>query len=167
VAYRGSFGRPATRLAATAGAIVPASILSGFIGTACLTALFMAGALFRGDLFPPSLEGLISALMFTGTMIAFGSFAGAFVVAWYLVVFGLPVALLLGERIRTPGGLLVAMVTAAAAALIAIRWMWGFTLPSDEPLWQEEALIIFAFVLPAAWSYRRQVIAMLDELPAA
>lgn len=167
MAYRGSFGRPATRLAATAGAIVPASIISGLIGTACLTALFMAGALLRGDFFPPSLEGLISALAFTGVMIAFGTFAGAFVVAWYLVVFGLPVALLLGERIRTPGGLIAAMATAAVAALAAIRLMWGFTALLDEPFWQEEALMIFAFVLPAAWFYRRQVIAMLDEMPAA
>lgn len=96
-------------------------------------------------------------------MIALGSFGGAFVVAWYLVVFGLPVALLLGERIRTPAGLLVSVATAAAAALMAIRWMWGFTALLNE---QQETLIIFAFVLPAAWFYRRQVIAMLDELPA-
>lgn len=163
MAYRGGFGRPATRLAATAGAIVPASIISGFIGTACLTVLFMTGALFRGDFFPPSLEGLISALMFTGTMIALGSFGGAFVVGWYLVVFGLPVALLLGERIRTPAGLLVSVATAVAAALMAIRWMWGFSALLNE---QQETLIIFVFVLPAAWFYRRQVIAMLDELPA-
>lgn len=166
MAYRGGFGRPATRLAATAGAIVPASILSGLIGTVCVTGFFMAAAVGSGDFFPLSLENLLGALVFTGTMIAFGSFGGAFVVAWYLVIFGLPVALLLGERLRTPAGLLVSMATGAAAALIAIRWMWGVTAASPEAIWEDDAMIVFAFVLPAAWLYRRQVIAMLDELPA-
>jgi hypothetical protein len=166
VAYRGGFGRPATRLAATAGAIIPASIISGLIGTVGVTIFYVAALLLDGFLSPVSLESLINALMLTGMMIAIGSFGGAFVVAWYLVIFGLPVALLLGERIRTPGGMFVAMATALAAALIAMRWMWGVTAASPEAIWQDDALIVFAFVLPAAWFYRRQVIAMLDELPA-
>jgi hypothetical protein len=166
VAYRGGFGRPATRLAATAGAIIPASIISGLIGTVGVTIFYVAALLLDGFLSPVSLESLINALMLTGMMIAIGSFGGAFVVAWYLVIFGLPVALLLGERIRTPGGMFVAMATALAAALIAMRWMWGVTAASPEALWQDDALIVFAFVLPAAWFYRRQVIALLDELPA-
>jgi hypothetical protein len=37
---------------------------------------------------------------------------------------------------------------------------------SGEPSHWEEALALSCFVLPAAWFYRRQVIAMLDELPA-
>jgi hypothetical protein len=167
VAYRGGFRRPATRLAATAGAIIPASILSGLIGTVCVTVFYVAALLVDGFLSPVSIESLINALMLTGMMIAIGSFGGAFVVAWYLVIFGLPVALLLGERIRTPAGLLVSVATAAAAALTAIHWMWGVTAASPEALWQGDALIVFVFVLPAAWFYRRQVIAMLDELPAA
>jgi hypothetical protein len=167
VAYRGGFGRPATRLAATAGAIIPASINSGLIGTVCITIPFVAALLLDGFLSPVSLESLINALMLTGMMIAIGSFAGTFAVAWYLVIFGLPVALLLGERIRTPTGMVVAIATAAAAALIAISWMWGFTAASPEAIWWDDALIVVPFVLPAAWFYRRQVIAMLDELPAA
>lgn len=113
MAYRGGFGGPATRLGATAGAIVPASIISGLIGTVCVTLTFMGTAVLSGEFATLSLEGLLGALVFTGTMIALGSFGGAFVVAWYLVVFGLPVALLLGERIRTHAGLLVSVATAA------------------------------------------------------
>lgn len=166
MAYRGGFGRPASQLGATAGAIIPASIISGLIGTAFVTAIFMAAAALSGDFGSASLETVIGILVFTGTLIAMGSIGGTFVIAFYLAIFGLPVALMLGERIRTPGGLLVSVATAVAAGLMAIRWMWGFTLPSDEPVWQHESLIVFAFVLPAAWFYRRQVIAMLDELPA-
>ncbi|MBI1402345.1 MAG: hypothetical protein GC147_03925 [Porphyrobacter sp.] len=166
MAYRGGFGRPQSRIAATASAIVPASIISGLIGTACVTVIFMAAAALSGEFGSASLETLIGMLVFTGTLIAMGSIGGTFVVAFYLAIFGLPVALLLGERIRTPAGLLVSAATAVAAGMLAIRWMWGFTFPSDEPLWQHESLIVFAFVLPAAWFYRRQVIAMRDELPA-
>ncbi|WP_086608556.1 hypothetical protein [Erythrobacter donghaensis] len=167
MAYRGGFGRPASLLGATAGAIVPASIISGLLGTAFVTMFFMAAAAFSGEFQSASLETLISILVFTGAMIAMGSIGGTFVVAFYLVIFGLPVALLLGERIRSLAGLIVSVATAVAAGMIAIRWMWGFTLASDEPLWQQEALIVFVFVLPAAWFYRRQVIAMRDELPTA
>lgn len=164
--YRGGFGRAESRLVATAGAIVPASIISGLIGTMSLTMAFMASALWVGEFSNLSLESLLGALMFIGTAVALGSIGGTFVVAFYLVLFGLPVALVLGEHIRRPAGLFAAMATAAGAGLFAIRWMWGFTALSDEPLWQQEALMVFAFVLPAAWFYRRQVIAMLDERPA-
>lgn len=164
--YRGGFGHPESRLAALAGAIVPAAILAGLIGTVCLTVTFMVAALWAGEFSTFSLEELLSVLVFTGMFIAMGSIGGTFVVAFYLVIFGLPVALLLGERIRTPAGLLSAMATGLAAALVAIYWMWGITADSDDTIWQDDALFVLCFVLPAAWFYRRQVIAMLDELPA-
>jgi hypothetical protein len=148
-----------------AGAIVPAAILAGLIGTVCLTVTFMAAALWAGEFSTFSLEGLLGALVFTGMFIAIGSIGGTFVVAFYLVIFGLPVALLLGERIRTPAGLLAAMTTGLVAAYAANRWMWGMPSVSGQPsAW--EGAIVLCFVLPAAWFYRKQVIAMLDELPA-
>ena len=166
MAYRGGFGRPASRLMATMVAIVPASIIAGTIGTACLTAGLMGISLFTGGFDNFSLDGLLAALVFTGALIAVGSIGGTFMVGFYLVIFGLPVALLLGEHIRTSAGLLAAMATGAAAAFVAVRWLWGMTAVSGEPVWHEEALVVLCFVLPAAWFYRRQVIAMLDELPA-
>ena len=166
MAYRGGFGRPQSRIAATASAIVPASIISGVIGTVCVMIAYTGAAMIGGAFASFTLEAMLSFLVVGGAAIALGAIGGTFVVAFYLVIFGLPVALLLGERIRTRAGLLVSVATAVAAGIIAIRWMWGFSLPSDEPLWQEESLIVFVFVLPAAWFYRRQVIAMLDELPA-
>lgn len=148
-----------------AGAIVPAAILAGLIGTVCLTVTFMVAALWAGEFSTFSLEGLLGALVFTGMFIAIGSIGGTFVVAFYLVIFGLPAALLLGERIRTPAGLLAAMTTGLVAAYAANRWMWGMPSVSGQPsAW--EGAIVLCFVLPAAWFYRKQVIAMLDDLPA-
>jgi hypothetical protein len=166
MAYRGGFGRPESRLAATAGAIVPASIMAGLIGTIALMVIYVTAASLGGAFSATSLEDLLSFLVVGGAAIAVGSIGGTFIVAFYLVIFGLPVALLLGERIRTPTGLLIAMTTGLAAAYVAGRWMWGMPGISGEQTVGEEALALSCFVLPAAWFYRRQVIAMLDELPA-
>ncbi|KPQ31762.1 MAG: hypothetical protein HLUCCX21_03095 [Porphyrobacter sp. HL-46] len=151
---------------ATASAIVPASIIAGVIGTAALMVVYMSAAALAGALSATSLEDLLSFLVVGGAAIAVGSIGGTFVVAFYLVIFGLPVALMLGERVRTPAGLLIAMATGLAAAYVVSRWMWGMPSVSGEPSPWEEALVLLCFVLPAAWFYRRQVIAMLDELPA-
>jgi hypothetical protein len=165
VAYRGGFGTPETRLMATASAIVPASIIAGVIGTACLMIIYVMAATLAGALSPTSLEDLLSFLVVGGAAIAVGSIGGTFMVAFYLVIFGLPVALMLGERIRTPAGLLMAMATGLAAAYVVSRWMWGMPSVSGQPSTWEEALVLSCFVMPAAWFYRQQVIAMLDELP--
>lgn len=126
----------------------------------------MGAALFTGGFGSFSIDALLAMLVFTGALIAVGSIGGTFMVAFYLVIFGLPVALLLGEHIRTPAGLLAAMATGLAAAYAAMRWLWGMTWASGEPVWNGEAFVVLCFVLPAAWFYRKQVIAMLDELPA-
>lgn len=166
MAYRGGFGTPETRLAATAGAIVPASIIAGVIGTVSLMLIYATTAILGGAFTSPSLEDLLSFLVVGGAAIAVGTIGGTFVVAFYLVLFGLPVALVLGERIRSPGGLVVAITTWLAAALLVSRWMFGIPTGSGESSQWEEALVLSCFVVPAAWFYRRQVIAMLDELPA-
>lgn len=140
--------------------------MSGAIGTACLMAITVASAGMAGALSPTSVGDVLSFLVVGGAAIAIGAIGGTFIVAFYLVIFGLPVAILLGERIRTPAGLLIAMATGAAAAWAASRWMWGVPGISVAPSSWEEALVLACFVLPAAWFYRRQVIAMLDELPA-
>ena len=136
------------------------------IGTASLMVIYSTAAIFGGAFASFSLEDILSFLVVGGAAIAVGSIGGTFVVAFYLVLFGLPVALLLGERIRTPAGLAIAMATGLSAAVVVSRWMWGMPSASGKPAVWEEAMVISCFVVPAAWLYRRQVIAMLDELPA-
>jgi len=128
--------------------------------------IYSTAAIFGGAFTSFSLEDVLSFLVVGGAAIAVGSIGGTFVVAFYLVLFGLPVALLLGERIRTPTGLAIAMATGLSAAVVVSRWMWRMPSASGEPAVWEEAMAIACFVVPAAWFYRRQVIAMLDELPA-
>lgn len=140
--------------------------MAGLIGTASLMIIYITAAGLGGAFSDTSLDDLLSFLVVGGAAIAVGSIGGTFIVAFYLTIFGLPVALAMGERIRTLSGLLIAVATGLTAAYVAARWMWGVTGISGEPSHWEEALVLACFVLPAAWFYRRQVIAMLDELPA-
>lgn len=145
---------------------MPASVAAAVIGTVSLMVIYLTAAMFAGAFGSFSIEDLLSVLVVSGAAIALGSIGGTFVIAFYLVLFGLPVALLLGERIRTRAGLGIAIATGVVAAFAVSRWIWGLpSISGETPAW-EEALALSCFVLPAAWFYRRQVIAMLDELPA-
>lgn len=112
---------------------------------------YVIAASFGGVFSSASLEDALSFLVVGGAAIAVGSIGGTFMVAFYLLVFGLPVALLLGERIRTPAGLLTALTSGLVAAYVAQRWMLGLPGVSDEPSHWEEALALSCFALPAAW----------------
>lgn len=163
--YRGGLGEPKSRFAASFQAIVPASIISGVAGMTALMAIYLVAAAFAGEIANPSIEELLSVLVVGGGAIALGSIAGIFFVAFHLLVFGLPVALLLGDRIRTRAGLLIAISTGIAAALVVGRWLWSIPTASsgEADLWGQ-LLVLGCFAVPAAWFYRQNVIAMLDEL---
>ncbi len=90
--------------------------MAGLIGTASLMIIYMTAASLGGELSGTSLDDLLSFLVVGGAAIAVGSMGGTFIVAFYLLIFGLPVALAMGERIRTPFGLLIAIATGLAAA---------------------------------------------------
>ena len=96
-----------------------------------------------------------------GWFLAFALIASTFVVCWYLAVFGLPVALLLGERIRHPLALAVSLLDALAASLIATSGTWlGWSESGELSVGLIAAVLCFA--LPAGYLYRRNVIAMRD-----
>ncbi len=115
-----------------------------------------------------AIQSLGEALLFLaslGGVIALGTIAGTFFVAFYLVIFGWPAAFLLGEKITGPAGLLAAAVSAGAGTLFALSLLTGWSVSSSPfPKW--EALIpIAVFAAPAAFFYRRYVISALDEGP--
>lgn len=96
-----------------------------------------------------------------GWFLAFALVASTFVVAWYLVVFGLPVALVLGDRIRHPLALAVSLIDALAASLIATAGTW-LGLSESGNLSPGFLAAVLCFALPAGYLYRRNVIAMRD-----
>lgn len=87
--------------------------------------------------------------------------AATFLVAFYLFVFGLPIALLLGDRIRHPLALAVALVDAVLAAAIATGGSWLGVFEADKLL-SPAFGVVLAFALPAGFLYRRNVITMRE-----
>lgn len=99
--------------------------------------------------------------MMAGVFLVFALIASTFVVAWYLAVFGLPVAWVLGDRIRHPLALAVSLIDALAASFIATAGSWlGLSESGELSLGFLAAVLCLA--LPAGYLYRRNVIAMRD-----
>ena len=157
------------RIGAVTYTIFPASVISGFVGT-CILTLGAATLLFAaGEFATISIVGFLGLLIAAGASIALGTIAGSVVVAFYLALFGLPIALLLGERIREPIGLLAAVASAIIASGLAMVWLSGARSDALDPnrvAWEWIAAIT-AFAAPAFWFYRRNIIMALDELAAA
>lgn len=157
------------RIGAVTYTILPASVISGLIGTVILMIGAAVLALASGELSLGSIGELVMLLVVAGSGIALGTIAGAVVVAFYLFLFGLPVALLLGERIREPIGLVAAIASAVIASALAMAWLSGARSEGLDPVhvpWDWIAAIA-AFATPAFWFYRRSVILALDELAVA
>jgi hypothetical protein len=168
--YSGSWLTPSeSRFIAAAQAIVPAAIGAGAIGTVCLMTVYTISAVIGGALSGLTIEDWLGvfvsggmALAFGTMALAFGTFAATLIVGFYLALFGMPVAVLMGQRIRSRAGLAVALATSVAG--IAIISMGDVAFPfayAAADKWQH-ILIVSCFAVPAAWLYRQQVIAMLD-----
>lgn len=128
-------------------------------GVACLGAYAI---LFDGLMAIESAADLLGALVMAGIFMLVGWVVAIFVVAFYFVLFGMPVALLLGDRIRHPLALAVALVDAVISAMLVVSGSAlnliegdGFHLPTFG--------IVLCFALPAGYFYRRSVIALRDE----
>ena len=91
-----------------------------------------------------------------------GTFVGTFLVAGYLLLFGLPIALLFHSRLRGLAGLTLSIGTALLASLVAFAAFFGSVGRLTDISWHAPALVL-AFALPAALLYRHSVILLLDE----
>lgn len=157
--YISTFEGRHTRLRSVVAAVVPASMIAAAFGVACLGAYAIV---FEGLMTAEGAAALLGALVMAGTFLVVGWVAAIFVVAFYLVVFGMPVALLLGDRIRHPLALAIALVDAVVSAMLVVGGSAlnlfegdGFHLPTFG--------IVLCFALPAGYFYRRSVIALRDE----
>lgn len=128
-----------------------------------MVALYIVGAGLSGGFSGSSPGDILSFVVVGGVALAMGAIGGTFVVGFYLILMGLPVALLLGEHIRGPIGLIAALGSGVVAVLAISHWLWrGPSISGATDFW-EGLVTLSCFAIPAAWFYRRQVIAMLDE----
>ncbi|MDJ0979290.1 MAG: hypothetical protein QNI87_12260 [Erythrobacter sp.] len=146
-------------------ALFPASVGAGLIGTVIFVFATVLLEAPGNGIAMGSISDLFNALLLVGVGIAFGAFAGAFLVLWHLVIFGLPVALIIGRRIERPAGIAACMASCAIALVIAYHWVAGIfrdgAIVAPDPTTM--AAIAF-YALPAAWLYRRWIMALRAEL---
>lgn len=91
--------------------------------------------------------------------------AATFVAGFYLAIFGLPLALVLGRHLHSPWALAIALLDAGLSALFVVTGDRLGALDSDGPsllyfLW------VLSFALPAGYLYRRGVIALREQAEA-
>ncbi len=161
--YQPGFTYISDRFGPITSALFPTSVASGFIGTFILVVVLIAASIIDNELQFRSLDEFVLMLIALGAAISLGTIAGTFIVAFYLAIFGWPVALLLGEQIRQPIGMAAAILAAVTATLFALSWVWGWSFFGGRPFSYETLIPIVAFALPASLLYRKHVIDALDE----
>lgn len=119
--------------------------------------------LFSGEFPVGGPSEIIASLVFLTFALAVGMVGATFIVAFYLFIFGVPVALLLGDRIRHPVALGVSLVDASAGAVFATTGSKLGLLGSGEFAPQAFALAL-CFALPAGYVFRRNIIVLREQL---
>ena len=109
---------------------------------------------------------LFAMLVMGGIALLLGWVAAIFIVSFYLLLFGMPVALLLGDRIRHPLALGVALIDAAISAALVVSGS-ALDLLEGGAFHVRTFAIVLCFALPAGYLYRRSVIAFRDEAELA
>lgn len=157
--YRPSFAGNSLGIGPALEALIPASILSAAIGVGCLASWFLL-TIPREELNSP--QAVLGGLILFGFALAIATIAAIFVVAFYLCVFGLPLAVLLGHRIGHPLALGISLLDAAAGALVATTGSKLGFLGADEFSAGAFAAVL-CFALPAGYLYRRTIIALREQ----
>ena len=163
--YQPSYGshfRPASPFFS---AVFPASATAAFIGMSLLTLYYLGSALLQAANSATGSIDLIDMLLnlvASAFLVGAGMLAATLVVATYMLVFGLPIAMVLRDQIRRTTGLIASVATAIIATLIAAKIL---TAPGGSGMiddWQVYTVLL-CFSLPAGLLYRRAVIGFLDE----
>ena len=165
--YRPSFESSSFGTGRLLSAIFPAGICGALSGM--VFALLIGLIFFGGDY----IRYLDSPFQFLAALLAIPISFGLFLIlttcvcAFYIFVFGLPVAWLLGDRIRNPASWFIILPITLLSTIQACYWSLGLnysTFPNDPS--ELDLLVIaiaFGFALPAAYFYRRYLIAFRDE----
>ena len=159
--YRPSSQILERNLGPVAGAILPASLAASAIGTLALVLLILSELGDPVGSAPSVLEGVVFAL-FSAVALGFAVVCGMFLVAFYLAIFGAPVAVLLGQRIGHPLALAISLLDAALAAAFAVTDSM-FQGSGNQAFPASAFAIALCYALPAGYFYRRNVFAMREE----
>ncbi len=154
--YRASNAGFEFSIGSTIRGILPASVQSAFVGSLLVMAFLFAT--YAGDMLEPSIVSIAGVIMFAFVLMFFGLIFGTLFCAFYIGIFGSPVAMLLGERIERIEGRAFAILAALVASVIASALLMGGRLdPSRDESWYSFFMVL-AYAAPAAHFYRQSVI---------
>lgn len=161
MAYRPSYAGFELNVISPIAGVLPASLQAAAIGSAISLTGFAIVGLGRGDF---ALSDMSFAVLWGALGIGLMmTLVGTVFCAFYIALFGVPVAWLLRGRLDTPFGLGVAMAIAVAAGAASVGVIVGLA-----PLGTEHLLLgalISAYALPAGILYRRAVLAARSFSP--
>ena len=160
--YRPGFHATDRRFGAPFAAILSASIKAGFVGASTITLFVIAAAVLGGERFSASLDEMLSILVGIGGGVAMRAIGGAFAVAFYILLFGFPVAVAMGNKIREGSGAIATALSCLTAIAIVLLWNDWFDRPDGTSYYWDLLIGLSAFAVPAAYFYRRDVITNLD-----
>tara|TARA_B100000749_G_C18353085_1_gene434144 strand:- start:219 stop:737 length:519 start_codon:yes stop_codon:yes gene_type:complete len=165
--YRPSFESSSFGTGRLLSAVFPAGICAALSG---MVLAFLIGVIFFSE---ACIEYLDSPLDFFAALFVIPISLGLFLIlatfscAFYIFVFGLPVAWILGDRIHEPVSWFIILPITLLSTIQACFWSLGLkysNFPNDPS--ELDLLVIamaFGFALPAAYFYRRYLIAFRDE----
>ena len=111
---------------------------------------------------PSSLKEIVWVLVGAVVGIGLALTAATFIVGFYLALFGLPVALVMGRHLHSGWALAIALLDAVASALFVVTGdRIGATGPGGPSILG--FLFVLSFALPAGYLYRRGVIALREQ----
>ena len=157
--YVSTFGGNTLGVGPAAGALIPSAMIAAAVGMTCLGVWTL---LMAPDFSFDAPSEIIAGLFFLTFALAIGTVAATFIATFDLCLFGLPIAVLLGDRIRHPLALGVSLVDAVAGALFAATGSkLGIAGEGDFSL--EFFALVLCFALPAGYIYRRNIIALREQ----
>lgn len=120
-------------------------------------------SVFSGENVMGEAHYLLLILVVVGVGTVFAVIAATFIASFYLLVFGMPVAALMRNKLRGPIGI---AITVAVALFAASVFMGVFSVAPERwfDLNWEGAAMILAYALPAGFLYRKTVLSLLEEL---
>ncbi|MDP5103783.1 MAG: hypothetical protein NWP98_07640 [Erythrobacter sp.] len=163
MAYRPSFAGFELNVGSALGGLFPASFQAALIGSGLMLVWFMGEAAIVSGAPDPAF--LFVAIPLLGLVAIFIITIATVTCALYIALVGVPLASLLGRRLETPTGLVVAGLAALLAGFGATA-MFPARPPFSAPDWQYSAMVL-AYALPAGLLYRRAVLTARQISPFA
>lgn len=153
--YRSSFAGFELNAGSALAGIFPASAKAAALGSAAVLAAIFVSGVTNGDW--PDLIDLPLGMIGLGAALIFMTIISTVFCAFYVALIGAPLAWLMGPRLGSATGLIVAIIAALSAGFIALAAVGAWPFADGILAWQVVTMTV-VYALPAGIFYRRDVL---------